>query len=386
MATSPFISNFNIKTPFDEINLYKINNNSNNLKRNQTQNFGFIINNEEDLNSKDNILDNRINIEVNYNDFNNEEKCENYIIKPEEISDGEELFKLIINNYILNNSCKNDDEKEKLALKYQIFSKYTSLFAEIEFSEKINEEMKQKIIGDKENNQINNHNLGNLMEDFERVKSIAKSIGKLLKKQSAKIENLGSSYCSKPRSESNFSFLKPIGDSIEGIFSFENKSEADCSIKKDSYDKKMCCDSCNLNENNINKESYIENFETKINKEENKNFNENKREEKININDKEGIMKIINTQDFVIGCWDINDKTMIIKEKYEKEFGLLKNIKNKNIDDKIAITIIIIYFIRKEHSDLFNELIMIIKKGKIFIHDKTKETYEFFIKEIGLSD
>ena len=36
MATSPFISNFNIKTPFDEINLYKINNNSNNLKRNQT--------------------------------------------------------------------------------------------------------------------------------------------------------------------------------------------------------------------------------------------------------------------------------------------------------------------------------------------------------------
>ena len=97
-------------------------------------------------------------------------------------------------------------------------------------------------------------------------------------------------------------------------------------------------------------------------------------------------MKIINTQDFVIGCWDINDKTMIIKEKYEKEFGLLKNIKNKNIDDKIAITIIIIYFIRKEHSDLLNELIMIIKKGKIFIHDKTKETYEYFIKEIGLSD
>ena len=151
MATNPFISNFNIKTSFDEKNLYKINNNSNSLKRNLIKNFGFIINNEEDLTNKDSIVDNKINIEVNYNDCNNEKKCENYEIEPEEISEGDELFKLIINNYILNDSSKNDDEKEKLALKYQIFSKYTSLFAEIELSEKINEEMKQKIIGDKEN-------------------------------------------------------------------------------------------------------------------------------------------------------------------------------------------------------------------------------------------
>ena len=97
-------------------------------------------------------------------------------------------------------------------------------------------------------------------------------------------------------------------------------------------------------------------------------------------------MQIINTQDFVNGCWDINDKTKIVKEKYEKEFELLKNLKNKNVDDRIAMTIIIIYYVSKEHSVLLNELIMIIKKAKIFIHDKTKETYEYFIKEIGLSD
>ena len=105
----------------------------------------------------------------------------------------------------------------------------------------------------------------------------------------------------------------------------------------------------------------------------------------LNLNDKESIMQIINTQDFIIGCWDINDKTKIVKKKYEKEFELLKNLKNKNIDNKTAMTIIIIYFINKEHSELLNELIMIIKKGKIFIQDKTKETYEYFIKEIGLS-
>ena len=41
-----------------------------------------------------------------------------------------------------------------MALKYQLFTENTSLFAEVELSEQINEEMKQKIIGDKGNNQI----------------------------------------------------------------------------------------------------------------------------------------------------------------------------------------------------------------------------------------
>ena len=111
---------------------------------------------------------------------------------------------------------------------------------------------------------------------------------------------------------------------------------------------------------------------------------ENIKEEKIDLNNKENIMKIINTQDFVGGSWDINEKTKIIKERYEKEFELLKELKDKNIDDKIAITILIIYFINKEHSELLKELVMIIKKGISFIQEKTKDTYENIIKEIDL--
>ena len=95
-------------------------------------------------------------------------------------------------------------------------------------------------------------------------------------------------------------------------------------------------------------------------------------------------MKIINTQDFIEGSWDINEQTRIIKEKYEKEFELLKNLKDKNIDDKIAITILIIYFINKENSNLLKELVMIIQKGKLFIQEKTKNSYENIIKEIDL--
>ena len=108
-------------------------------------------------------------------------------------------------------------------------------------------------------------------------------------------------------------------------------------------------------------------------------------QEKINTNEKDDIMKIINTQNFINGFWEANEYTNIIKEKYKEEFNLLIGIKNKNITDKVAITFLIIYFIEKEHPELLDELLMIIKKAKIFILNETKETYENITKEISIS-
>ena len=108
-------------------------------------------------------------------------------------------------------------------------------------------------------------------------------------------------------------------------------------------------------------------------------------QETININKKEDIMKIINTQDFINGFWEVNKYTNIIKEKYKKEYTLLKGIKSKNITDRVAITFLIIYFIDKEHPELLDELLMIIKKAKIFIFKEAKDTYENIIKEISIS-
>ena len=121
------------------------------------------------------------------------------------------------------------------------------------------------------------------------------------------------------------------------------------------------------------------------NEAEKKELNENKKEKQVDLNGKENIMKMINTQDFIDGYQEENEYTKIIKQKYQKEFDLLKGLKNKNINDKIALTILIIYFINKEHSELLKDLIMIIKKGKIFIQKETKDNYENIIKEIGLN-
>ena len=141
----------------------------------------------------------------------------------------------------------------------------------------------------------------------------------------------------------------------------------------------------------INNEMPIKNMNNSINCNNNESssykLNENsmnniKEEEKIKTLDlqtKEDIMKIIRTQDFVNGFWEINEYTEIIKEKYKKEYNLLKS---KNLNDKVAITILIIYFINKEHPELSEEFLMIIRKAKLFIINETKDTYENIIKDI----
>ena len=93
---------------------------------------------------------------------------------------------------------------------------------------------------------------------------------------------------------------------------------------------------------------------------------------------------MIGTQNFIEGFWEENEYTKKIKDKYQKEYDLIKGIKNKNMNEMIALTIIIIYFINKEHSNLISELVMIIKKAKQFILKETKDSYDNIIKEIGL--
>ena len=115
--------------------------------------------------------------------------------------------------------------------------------------------------------------------------------------------------------------------------------------------------------------------ETRIKKEE-------KEVEKVELTGKESVMKMIDTQDFIDGHWEENAYTKIIKEKYHNEYDLLKA---KNIDEKVTITILVILYIYKEHKEMLSELLMIIKKAKIYIKKEASNSYENFIKEIGIN-
>ena len=128
---------------------------------------------------------------------------------------------------------------------------------------------------------------------------------------------------------------------------------------------------------------YNNNNEININNNENRNISEKNKEEKKKakvLTDNE-IWSIMFKQDLFKGFWEENEKTIPIKEKYKKEYDLLRGLKNINITDKIAMTVIIIYFMNKEHPDLLSEFSYYIKKGKNYILKETKNTYENIIKE-----
>ena len=137
-----------------------------------------------------------------------------------------------------------------------------------------------------------------------------------------------------PKQNSASKFFKSLGNSIKELFTKKNKT---------------------VNINNIKKEEE----EEKI----------------IDVN------KIINQQNFVEGYWELNENTEIIKQQYEKQFKLLKN---ENYDDNIVLTILIIYYIYKEHSELLKELIHIIQKGKNYIQKKARKSYDDIIKMVKI--
>ena len=246
-----------------------------------------------------------------------------------------------IENYeITIDQLQSDEILSKL-----IISNYTSLYTEFEFSEKVSEEMKLIIIGDEKNNIIKNDELSELLDYISEQKKIIEQTNDELIIMKDKV---GVSYASfeslskienieKEGKKGVSSFFKNIGKSIKNIFSSKSNNE------------------------NIPKEK------------------------KIKINDKDIVEKIVDTQNFVEGYWDLNEITELIKDKYKKTFNLLKGLKDKNIDDRVAITILTIYFITKEHSELLNELVMIIQKAKIFINNEIKDSYESIIKLIGIN-
>jgi hypothetical protein len=368
-AVSTFITDFKIKSFLDDKkNLIK-NRIPNVIKKNQIIYLSYIIDNKEnnnEINDKE-----KINLDIDYieHDINKENeketKNEKYEIEIDEIKSGEDLSKLIINNYLLNSDL-NNDEKIQLALKYQLLINGTSLFAEVELEEKITEEMKSKIIGNKENNIIRKQ------MDINEKEHLA-----IIDDNLCYSACLASSYVySAPYyATKKESIFTSIGNSIKNFFSF-NKRKIRANELADDYD---CCienECCMEDEIKVSQNSMI-----RLEKDEIEDTRK-KKEEK-SVNEKDSVMNIINSQDFIQGFWDVNELTKTVMDKYKKEFDMLKGL--EGMDDKIAMTILIIYFINKEHSDLLSELILIIKKGKQYIQKNMKDNYENIIQKVGLN-
>ena len=345
-ATSSYVTNIQIKTNIDDKNIIGKNILPNILRDNSIINLYYILDKNID----------KININIKYDDKEINKTIENnYEIIPEKLEKGEDLCKLIIYNYIKNNNI-SEDEKLKLALKYQIFMNNTSLFAEVKLSESITEEMKLKILGDKENNIIPKIRPKYEERDYDCIQCCCMAAPRKLCFKAEYGGDDDDECCDACDDDCD----DECGDSGGGYGGRYNRDNSD--DDRDYCMKEKCCEN--------------ESIKEIVKKEEEKKFD---------INEKESIMKMIGTQNFIEGYWEENEYTKIIKEKYQKEYDLIKNIKNKNMNEIIAITILIIYFINKEHSNLLSELLMIIKKAKQYILKETKDNYDNIIKEIGLN-
>ena len=457
-----FINNFEINSNLDSINLYNTRNMDRVMKQNKIYRFGYI--------TKEKIPQKKINFSMKYKQ-NKEDIVKKYNIEPFELSPGEELSKLIIYDKILKSD--SEEEKIKLALKYQIFIEGTSLFTEFELSGKIIEAMEkreikhekkkttptapqrgiklkkkesnnsktQKMLDDKiAEHEIKLNDLEartNALEDEarEKLKTGDKAGAKrILLKQEKLIDQMKQiegamammeeqkmmldctsqmrdvmsaikcgSVAVKESSKGmsvedleNMEDIKPDQEELNEFFKEYDKYDSDFVNDKLEQLERECegkdipmipmAAMAGCNEDDLNQFLACDSEPIKIKEEKKEKEMDKKTEKKESLNldlkNKEDVMKIINCQDFVDGFWDINDKTKNVKSKYEKEFKLLKNL--KNIDDIIAMTIIIIYFINKEHKELLNELLLILKKAKLYIQDKAGNSYENIINQIGI--
>ena len=371
-AVSNYIMDINIETSLDNKNIIKNNKIKNVIRDNEIINLNYIINN--------NNHDDNINVKIEYIEGDKKPFRKEYKIACENLEKGEELSKLIINNYLLNNLELSIDEKIKLALKYQIFTEYTSLFAEINLTEKISEDMKLKIIGDKKNNIIN------INREIEGVRKVY-----LSNTNSNGINFLQNALSTAIRyRKRNFHLLDEDDDDEDDWdddWGDSNDNSKDVKKKEKQIEKKEEIQNEKKEEKQIEKKEETQNEKKEENQIEKKEETQNEKKEekqieKVDLTGKENIMKMIDTQDFIDGNWKENPYTKIIKEKYKNEYNLLKD---KKIDDKVAITILVILYIYKEHKELLNELLMIIKKAKIYIQKESNNSYENIIKEININ-
>ena len=446
-----------IKSSIDDKNLIKNDLIYNTVRKNQILNVNYITDLKED----------KINIEIKFRDNQNKNYEKKYEIIPKEILEGDELSKLIINKYLLNNKELNDEEKVKLALKYQLLTKDTSLFAEVELCEKAIGEMKLEIVDTVNESKIkeinkkeiielnNNHELKmvelngelNLKKIEMMKKKHEEQIGKIvIEKETMKLEREKMEYELRDKEQYKRNDIQKIESEIKlekemdkrkidnecfqlkfdierkkKDIEIENKRESINDLnemeKKHLYEKvfneligncekpkvinQPCPYPCPYAQQNP---QYFQNQMTQINnqfpifqQQPQTIFYQQQPQTifyqpqpqplyvdqpQIELNKKKDIMKIIYNQDLIEGFWEENEMTNLIKEKYIKEYDLLKGLKNITINYRVAMTIIMIYFINKEHSNLLKELSLIIMKAKIYINKETKFTYENIIKEI----
>ena len=321
----------NIKTEYNYFTKQKI------FYQDEFINYYFIIKNK---------INNNINIDIEFYDkkelIKKELNFDNNDIIVEK--DGDIISKIIIGN-ILNNTDLNEDKSIELSKKYQVLSKYTSLYTEIE-------------------NEIANKNEMIIIKQKDNEKNI-------------------NSDSDSDRDRDRGKFIKTKKRRMKGRIKYKQIIESDSDSDSDDCKKKKCkkmkrkkieSDSDSDSENDYEAKKPKKFISTKKSKKKADSESESD-SEKEKENDKKGfdIKTMILTQNIIEGNWSLNSQTQFLIDSHTDIYNKIKQYVEKfNVGENkenIIVTILVLYYLNNNENINKSEYILIINKGIQFLQN-----------------
>ena len=371
------------------------------MLENQLVNYSFIMKGK---------VNGNIQIKSNY-EYGKEEK--NEIFKFDEnqiinIKDGDILAKIIIHNLIQKGEGEDFSEEEKItknAKKYQILCQYTSLYAEVENTQTIQEGNLQTIQIKSDNNLpynqdkystgisynpfANNHNPGRSL--FINNNTNSSHSGLFENNNSVRI------FCNNNNKTTeglfgNSNNNNPMNNNIIHGSLFENNNN---SRSGGLFGNNNNTNSGGLfgNNNNTNSEGLFGNnnnslfrnnkiTNTTVNIAEENNINNNilDKEKVDDVNHSNILENIIMSLDIFEGCWEENQFTKYILDMKSNIYDQVIKIVGNN---KVAVTFMVLFYILNDKKEKIPEYSNIINKAKTYLVNNNF-TYEFIISKISI--
>ena len=339
---------------------------------------------------------NDINFKIKY--MEKEEKIELKDFEIKKLPDGEELGKLIVDNYLKENKSLNFRTKIKLSKDYNILCSETAFYAEIQNEVPVTKKM--SVITNKNKEAINNNimqeinlrNIGyenkanyfninnneikeNKKSFFERIFSIfscKKSNNEIIKKKSYKFnEEPNNNISSNSSSQYNKRAKRKLSRERHK-YRHNNKERAlyDCFFEKNITEslENICVDE---------KKCFNYNMESKVHiLKDVDEINDNKK--KLNFDE------IILNQDIIEGNWKRDSQIELLIEKEKDIFEKINKYSEKKgiKDENGIITLFILNYIFKKKSKKVEELKFVIDKAKNYIKKIYNLEYDEIIKEL----
>ena len=275
----------------------------------------------------------------NNKNFTNNIKVDINNIK--KIGNGNELSKIIIGNILNNQNIFDENSEIQLSKKYQVLSKNTSLYGEI----------------NNNNNQIEKlipihiiKTCDNFLNNNMRLFGCGYSLNKVSGFFSGGNNNL---FMNQNNSNNN-----------SNLFMNQNNS--------------------NINSNLFMNENSSNNNRMLFGSVDNRSFSSAlKSNQSLIIGSESLFNSVLILQNNIEGSWSENDTTNIIKNHFHKEFLLIKSNLNQNniFQEEVIYTFLVMYYLNKYHKDKIQGLFLMIQKAQKYLNkcNLTYQSIESFI-------